>query len=85
MIFFIIEYHNDVYTVDPTTFLPNYKTHNEHIKRTWYITLIYKIATKPYLSFENDTIDYGNQLPNNHSSLEMKWFHGNQFLKDEMR
>ena len=31
-----------------------------------------------YPSFENDPADYVYQLSNNRSSLEMKWFHGNQ-------
>ena len=27
---------------------------------------------------ENDSVDYGYQLSNNRSSLEMKWFYGDQ-------
>ena len=65
-------------SVDPTTFLSNYNTLYEQIKRAWYIASIYKTATEPYPSFENDPVDYGYKLSNNQSNLEMKWFHGDQ-------
>ena len=65
-------------SVDPTTFLSNYNTLYEQIKRAWYIASIYKTATEPYPSFENDPVDYGYKLSNNRSNLEMKWFHGDQ-------
>ena len=65
-------------SVDPTTFPPNCNTLYEQIKQAWYIASIYKTVTEPYPSFQNDPVDYGYQLSNNRSSLEMKWFHGNQ-------
>ena len=65
-------------SVDSTTFPPNYNTLYEQIKRAWYTASIYKTATEPNPSFENDPVDSGYQLSNNHSSLEMKWFHGDQ-------
>ena len=41
-------------SVDPTTFPLNYNILYEQIKRAWYIVSIYKTATEPYSSFEND-------------------------------
>ena len=65
-------------SVDPTTSPPNYNTLYEQIKRAWYIASIYKTTTEPCPSFENDPVFFGYQLSNNRSSLEMKWFHGDQ-------
>ena len=44
-------------SVDPTTFLPNYNTLYEQIKRAWYTPSVYKTATEPYPSFKNDPVD----------------------------
>ena len=57
---------------------PFFLTLSKQIKRAWYIASIYKTATKPYLSFENDPVDYGYQISNNRSSLTIKWFYGHQ-------
>ena len=76
LIFFISKYHNGEYAINPTTSLPNYKTLHEHIKRIWYISLTWYVATKLPLNhihpFENDPIDYGNQLSNNHSRFRIE-------------
>ena len=53
-----------------------YNKFHEQIKQAWYIAPICKTATEPYASFENDLIDYSYQLSNTHSSLKIKWFHG---------
>ena len=64
--------------VDSTIFPVNYNTFHEQIKQAWYIALICKTATDPHASFENDSIDYSYQMSYSQSSLEMKWFHGDQ-------
>ena len=43
---------------DPTTFPPNYNILHEQIKQAWHIASIYKTATEPYPSSENDPVYY---------------------------
>ena len=82
LIFFISKYHNDEYAIDPTTFLPNYKTLHEHIKRIWYIALIWYIATKLQLNHIHSLRMIQLIMVINFQtitqSLEMNWFHGDQ-------
>ena len=65
-------------SVDPTTFPSDYNTLYEQIKRAWYTASIYTTATEPHHSFDDYPVDYGYQLSNSPSSLEMKWFQGDQ-------
>ena len=65
-------------SVDPTTFPSDYNTLYVQIKRAWYTASIYTTASEPHHSFEDYPVDYGYQLSNSPSSLEMKWFQGDQ-------
>ena len=71
----------NIKSVEPTLFPPCRSILIEHIKRTLYITKMYKNASFADPTFDMDPTDYGWEMSNS-GTLMVKWFDGEQIPRE---